>query len=167
MKRINWIIILVLTLISSSLSSCKYEGDGLNIYRKLEGKSENFHLIVECWVESDGNQYLDRETYYDAADLYCLTRLSVENKGYSEFDTIVISKISFCDANWQANYYGEPNYANYFQNNRFCIEKIRELSCLNNESFTAEIVFENGDTETITADLIRQQGEISDLNISF
>jgi hypothetical protein len=167
MKYIKRIVVLVLTLITLLLSSCQNAGGDIKVFRKYAGKSENFQLTVESWAEFDGNQDLKSDTYYNADDLYCLTSFSIEYTGESDLDSITISQINFSDANWEANYYGEPNYISFFKNKNFLFEKKRELSCLNSQLFNAEIVYGDGNKETIKAELTQHQGEISDINLSF
>lgn len=165
-KPMRKIALLICLLLIVNLASCSYTVKNLQLSREYTGNSENYKVTIDSWVEYNGSKNLSGRIKYDE-NIYCVTRFTIEYIGQSDFSNIVISEIKLADNNWDANYYGEPNYTYLFKDNKFVVDKKRDLRCIDNTDYFVEFTYDNGSKETISTKLLNKTGEISDLDLDF
>jgi hypothetical protein len=165
-KIIRRIAVLICLLLMVSLASCSSAAKVINLSREYAGSSENYKVTIDSWAEHNGSKELGGRIKYDE-NIYCITRFTIEYIGQSDFGNQVISGIKLADSNWNANYYGEPDYTYLFKDNKFVADKKRDLRCIDNTDYFVEFTYDNGSKEIINTELQSKTGEISDLDLDF
>jgi len=160
------IFVLASIMMVAGLAAC---ANHVAVSKEYAGESDNLRLNVKVWLEYDGDTRIPKGVDYHDEKLCCKTHVEVTYIGDGETADLDIKKIRMGNKMWEMTAQNEDgsDYDFFDQYSAWDDTQQFDIDCIKWGDYYFEMTYQDGSTETVSAQMVKSRGEIKDLDLSF